>query len=103
MFAPLAMAKSADETLDELMTLNTEGIALFTEQDGEYFVNGRIVHNLYTSLSIMGATGQQFGTAELSNLAFLMAAIESRSRGERLYDEMVAGIKDGTLPDPDKF
>jgi hypothetical protein len=81
-------AIAADETVDLFVTNNTQGRALFTVEGDEYFVNGKIIHHIYSTLATMGNEQSPFGELELLNLSYLLAAIESRSRGVRLADEM---------------
>jgi hypothetical protein len=87
----------ADDQLDKIVNDNPKGIALFTSEDGESFVNGKLVASVYQSLTLIGSTSGSLDTAQLANLSYLLAAIESRSRGERLLDEMTAKLNGGGI------
>lgn len=101
MRSPLDFARDADKAVDDIVAANTDGQPLFyVDDEDHHFVNGVIVHQVYTAMAIMGALGRA-GQAELSNMSYLLAAIESRSRGKRLLDEFNEGIENGTLPASD--
>lgn len=84
----LDFARAADDTVDYIAQNNPDGTPLFYIDGEEHFVNGKLIHYVYTTLTLMGASGQPFGALELANLSYLLAAIEARSRGTRLVEEM---------------
>ena len=90
----LFFAQNADSAVDAMLVeANQDGRPMFLlEEDNRGFISGELLIYVYASLAFMGATKQPFGEVELSNTSYLLAALEARSRGARLYDEMVAKI-----------
>ena len=81
----LADAIYADETIDRMVAANKEGVSLFTEQDGERFVNVKLVDAFIVSASMIHTLGGLNERA--TELIFTtLAALSQRAKGTRLED-----------------